>query len=103
MNRKQLLLIAFAAIVTMFALLAVQSVSAYSGFPTREYPGNQYGYEYRYYNGPWGERMIYGSHGYFPNFYGYQPYGFRTYGQFYTPWDMRWGTTMRTTARPFDY
>jgi len=67
------------------------SAIAYSGFPTYQYPGNQYGFQSRYYSGPWGERMVYGGYGYFPNWYGYQPYGYRTYGSFYTPTDLRMG------------
>lgn len=79
--------------VLLVLALAAGSTYAYSGFPTPHYPYNQYGHEYRFYDGPWGERMVYGSHGYFPNWYGYRPYGYRTYGSMYTPWDMRWGRT----------
>jgi len=85
------------ALIVFFALtaltLAAGSAFAYSGFPSNDYPHNQYGYESTYYNGPWGERVVYGAYGYFPNFNSY-PYGYRTYGYFYTPWDMRYGTTM---------
>jgi hypothetical protein len=100
MNTKQFFIIALAFLVLV---LSMHSVAAYSGFPSYAYPGNQYGMEYRYYNGPWGERMVYGSHGYFPNFNGYHPYGYRTYGYMYSPWDMRWGTTMHSTMRPWGY
>lgn len=74
----------------LFTLVA-HDASAYSGFPTRQYPGNQYGIGSTYYTGPWGERMVYGGYGYFPNPYGYRPYGYRTYGTFYTPTDLRYG------------
>lgn len=99
MNARHLFIILGA---TLALLLGFSSAYAYSGFPTTDYPGNQYGMEYRYYNGPWGERMVYGSYGYFPNYNGYRPYGFRTYGAMYSPWDMRWGTTMHSTMRPWD-
>lgn len=84
--------------IFVFALIALGFASidahAYSGFPARDYPYNQYGYEMRYYNGPWGERMVYGAYGYFPNWNGNYPYGYRTYGYMYTPWDLRYGRTM---------
>jgi hypothetical protein len=99
MNTKQVLLIIGAVILVA---LTFSSVTAYSGFPTRTYPGNQYGFGYRYYDGPWGERMVYGGPGYFPNYNGYAPYGYRTYGHMYSPWDMRWGTTMQSTMQPWN-
>ncbi len=77
------------------ALILVVSLSniasAYSGFPTPYYPGNQYGMQSSYYHGSWGAVHVYGSSSYYPNPYGYRPYGYRTYGQFYTPTDMRYG------------
>lgn len=85
-------------IIALVAVLAfaisMGSTLAYSGFPSSYYPGNQYGHEYVFYNGPWGEHMAYGAHGYFPNPNGYRPYGYRSYGQMYSPWQMRWGNTM---------
>jgi hypothetical protein len=86
---KKLLLILLVLAMALFAT----SVHANSGFPARDYPFNQYGYDSTYYNGPWGERMVYGSYGYFPNFYGQYPYGYRTYGYMYTPNDLRYGNT----------
>jgi hypothetical protein len=75
-------------------LLGASSAFAYSGFPNSYYPGNQYGHEATFYRGPWGEHAIYGSHAYFPNYQGYKPYGFRSYGYMYSPWQMRMGDTM---------
>lgn len=82
---------------TLILLVLALSISAttalaYSGFPTY-YPGNQYGVGARYYRGPWGEVMVYGAHGYFPNTNGYPPYGVRQYGHMYTVWDLRYGRT----------
>lgn len=86
------LLVAVAALLTF--ILSLGSALAYSSFPSHYYPGNQYGHEYTFYRGPWGEHMAYGSHGYFPNYNGYRPYGYRQYGYMYSPWQMRWGSTM---------
>ena len=94
MNLKHRALVLIGIILV---LLTTSSALAFSGFPATEYPGNQYGFEARYYSGPWGERMVYGAHGYFPNWHGYRPYGYRTYGYMYTPSDMRYGTTMRSS------
>lgn len=88
---KKLLAIIF-VLVTL--LLGAGSALAYSSFPSSYYPGNQYGHEYTFYQGPWGEHRVYGAYGYYPNYAGYRPYGFRTYGHMYSPWQMRWGTTM---------
>lgn len=88
---KRKIAVAIFALVAL--LLTVSSAWAFSSFPGPTYPGNQYGFESTYYRGPWGERMVYGSYGYFPNFYGYKPYGYRTYGAQYTPWNMRYGRT----------
>jgi hypothetical protein len=85
MDPKKIIL-AFLAIIA--ALLATTGASAFSGFPARDYPSNQYGFGSTYYDGPWGERMVYGGPGFFPNFYGSYPYGYRTYGYIYTPADM---------------
>jgi hypothetical protein len=77
-----------AAVLAFF--IAVGGAQAFS-FPGPVYPGNQYGLEARYYNGPWGEVMVHGGYGYFQNFNGYRPYGYKTYGSMYTPWDIRNG------------
>lgn len=84
------ILIAFAIAAGLLALLSAPA-AAFSGFPNAHYPGNMYGHQSYFYSGPWGERMIYGGHGYFPNPYGYRPYGYRTYGSFYTIQDIRYG------------
>jgi hypothetical protein len=81
-------------LLVIVALVALQSASAFSNFPSY-YPYNQYGMESRYYSGPWGERMVYGGYGYFQNPYGYYPYGYRSYGYMYTPTDLRMGSTGR--------
>jgi hypothetical protein len=86
---KRKIIIAIFALAAL--LLTVSSAFAMSSFPGPVYPGNQYGHEYRYYSGPWGERMVYGGYGYFPNYNGYRPYGYKTYGSMYTPWDIRTG------------
>jgi|GEM_PF-3666943 len=88
------------SVVALLAiLLTTLNAFAYSGFPARDYPRNQYGYESTYYSGPWGETMVYGAYGYFPNFNGNAPYGYRTYGYQYTPWDMRTGATSRFVSK----
>lgn len=87
MNPRTFLLIALALI------LGTVAVEAYSGFPGGYYPGNQYGMNARFYQGPWGEVGVYGAHQYYPNWNGYQPYGFRTYGDFYTPMQLHYGQT----------
>jgi hypothetical protein len=83
-------------------LLLVKGASANSGFPALDYPSNQYGMESRYYDGPWGERMVYGAYGYFPNFNGQPPYGYRTYGYMYTPMDLRYGATSRFVSNGYN-
>ncbi len=88
-SAKRLLLF-FVALI-LVGIFAVRA-SAYSGFPTPQYPGNQYGMQASYYQGSWGAVHVYGSHSYYPNWNGYQPYGYRTYGHFYTTQDMRYGT-----------
>jgi hypothetical protein len=78
------------AIIASFALLALLlTMTSAFALPTGSYPYSNYGYHYRYYDGPWGERMVYGGYGYFPNWNGQRPYGYRTYGSIYTPWDIR--------------
>lgn len=99
MNSKTLLVVLFAIAAV---LIFTEGAHAYgSGFPAYDYPSNQYGMEARYYDGPWGERMVYGAYGYFPNFNGNRPYGYRSYGYFYTPQDLRYGNTMRFVSNNY--
>jgi len=89
---RPILLIIFAAILFVGT---AGFVAAHSGFPTPTYPKNQYGMQTTWYSGSNGAQHIYGAHSYFPNNYGYRPYGMRSYGYFYTPNDLRYGSTMR--------
>jgi hypothetical protein len=91
---KSLLMILFA--IAVLAVVAAASAHAFSGFPVNGYPRNMYGYHSTYYTGPWGERMVYGGYGYFPNWAAQNGYGYRTYGYIYTPHDLRYGRTGST-------
>jgi hypothetical protein len=83
-------------IIISTLLITISSAYA-SGFPMRNYPANQVGMETYYTQGNWGRIGVYGAYNQYPNFNGQPPYGYRTYGYTYTPWDLRTGATIRYT------